>query len=902
MLRDLWIRMRSLVRRGTVERELEEEMRFHFEQQVGRYAAQGMTREEARRRAQLEFGGMEQIKEECREARGVRWIEAPMQDARYGMRVLRKSPGFTAVAVLTLALGIGVNTSLFSVLEAQMWAPLPFPDSRNLVNIGGFDASRPDRTYMLPAADYSEWLAAARDSFTGVCAFLGSDYHTTPGADTAEMVTARPVTASFFETLEMPPVIGRAFRPEEEQPGRDREVILSHTYWENHFARSSDVTGRTLVLDGAPYTIVGVAPKDLRFEYFGDPDMYVPLALTPKQLARDSGVGLMIVARRKAEVPLAVVQAKMNVIANQLATRDPNWNMHHVPRGIKVETLADSYNGPHEGLFFFAGAAGLVLLIACANVASLLLARGLARQHEFGIRSALGAGRVVLLRQLLIEGALLGTLGGALGIFVSVWSGRALNRLLPQDFLFRDVAPRLDVRVLAFAIAISLAAAIVAALAPGLFASRVDLTGALRSGSRGMAGAVPHQRLRGALVIAEVAMAVTLLFGAGLFLNSFVREARAPLGFETHNLVSLGLTFSDQRYAEPRTLWLADHEILERVRAVPGVADVALASQIPFAGGISADFAIAGQPEPPSGERRPDAIFSVVTSNYFQMLKIPFLAGRPFGAEDTPNAHAAAIVNENFAQDFFPGGDPLGAELDIFDEDAGAKKFRVRIVGIVQNTHLFGPNEVPFDFIYASAEQVPLTSFNDSVFAIAATDLPIGAVLDPMRHQIAQVDRSIPVTHAATMDERADEALRGARGDLILIGVFAGLALALVAVGLFGTIAYFVEQRTREFGIRLALGASPSGILLRALKQSAVLGVAGLALGVGVSLALGRLLGSSLYLVRGKHDGLLYGVSISDPWTLLGACALLAIVLVLASYLPARRAMRVEPMVALRYE
>jgi putative ABC transport system permease protein len=902
MLSDLWMRLRALVRRGAMECELDDEMKFHFEQQVGKFIARGMAPEEARRLARLEFGGIDSVEEECREARGVYWLESVIQDAPYGLRVLRKSPGFTIVAVLTLALGIGVNTSIFSVLEAQIWAPLPFPDSRNLVNIGGYDASRPDRTYMLPAAGYAEWLAAARDSFSSVCAFLGSDYHTTPGEDTAEMVTARPVTASFFETLEMPPVIGRAFVPEEEQPGRDHEVILSYAYWQNHLAGSSDISGRTLVLDGAAYMIVGVAPKDLRFEYFGDPDMYVPLALTPKQLARDSGVGLEIVARRKAGAPLTAVQAKMDLIADQLAAQDPEWNAHRVRRGIKAETLADAYIGPHEGLFFFAGAAGLVLLIACANVASLLLARGLARQHEFGIRSALGAGRAALLRQLLIEGALLGILGGALGIVVSLWSSRALNRLLPPDFLFRDVEPRLDVRVLAFAVAISVAAAIVAALAPGLIASRVDLARTMQSGARGMAGGMRHQRLRGALVIAEVAMAVTLLFGAGLFLNSFVREARAPLGFETHKLVSLGLTFADRRYAEPKNLWLANHEILRRVRAVPGISDAAMASQIPFAGGISADFAIAGRPEPPSGERRPGAIFSVVTANYFELLKIPFLAGREFGAEDAADSRAVAIVNENFVRDFFPGGDPLGAEMDIFDEDAGVKKFRVRIVGIVQNTHLFGPNEVPFDFIYTSAEQIPLTAFNNSVFAIAATDLPIGSVLGPIEHQISEVDRSIPVTHAATMDERADEALRGARGDLILIGVFAVLAVALVAVGLFGAIAYFVEQRTREFGIRLALGASPSGILLRALKQSAVLGVTGLVLGVSVSLALGRLLGSALYLVRGKHDGLLYGVSIADPFTLASACLLLAIVLVVASYLPARRAMRVDPMVALRHE
>jgi putative ABC transport system permease protein len=900
MLRDLRLRLRSLFHKNSVESALSDELRFHFDHQVEKLVQSGLPLSEARRRARLALGTTDQIQEQFRDASGVRFFETLLQDIRFALRMLRKSPGFTAVAVLTLALGIGANTAIFSVLEAQIWKPLPFPDSQRLIAVLRTNVKIPDHANLLTESDFPDWLAAAKNSFADVCAFQGYDYHTTPGTLAADMVTARPVSADFFQTLQMPPALGRAFLSSEQQPGRDYEVILSYAFWQNHFASNPNIVGHTLVLDSSPYTIVGVAPAGLRFEIFGDPDMYVPLVLTRKSNLTRTGTGILVVARLKPGMPLSVAQAQMDVVAQQLARQYPERD---ATRGLKIENLRDAFTGEHQGLFFFAGAAALVLLIACANVASLLLARGLTRQHEFALRAALGASRGVLLRQLLVEGALLGAFGGALGILAAVWGANALNAILPEDLLGRNVAPHLDGRVLAFALFISLSAAILAALAPGLFASRVNLTDGLRQGGHSASSASGHRRLRSAFVIAEVTMALTLLFGAGLFLNSLVRQVRAPLGFDPHNLISFGLTLSDKRYAQPQNLWSGEQQILERVRAVPGIQNATFASQIPFAGGIGAGFSIVGQPVSPDAEKL-SAIFSSVDPGYFHLLKIGFLAGRPFDAEDTQNSPGVAIVNENFAHNYLGDRNPIGAELDIshigFDTSYG--NVRVRIVGLVQNTHMFGPDEAAFDFIYVPTAQVPVTSMNVSVFLVAATSLPTSAVVGPIRHQIAQVDKSIPVTNVATMDERAADALHGARGNLILISVFAGLALALVAVGIFGAIAYFVEQRTREFGIRLALGASPSQVLRHALKQSAVLGGLGLALGIGVSLVLGRLLRSALYLVPGQHDGLLYGVSIFDPLTLAAACTLLVGVLLIASYIPARRAMRVDPMVALRYE
>lgn len=897
-LRTIAMRVRSLAGKRRTDHELDDELLAHFEMLVDQSIQSGMTPEDARRAARLALGGPDQIKEAVHDQRGFPLLDSVLADIRYAARILRKSPAFTIVAVLTLALGIGANTAIFSVLEAQIWRQLPFPQSDQLFYVGRTDAKHPNRSFMMSVADFQEWLPQAGSTFASACAFQGSDYHATPGAETAEMVTARPVSSGFFETLRMPPALGRAFLASEQEHGRDREAILSYAFWQKRYAANPNILGKAIVLDGSPYTIVGVAPKGLRFEVFGDPDMYVPLARESRNIEGRSGMGVFIVAREKPGEPIAAAQAEMDVIAQQLARRYPDEDGH---RGIKLERLADAFGGPHQGLFFFAGAAGLVLLIACVNVASLLLARGLTRQHEFAIRSALGASRVALLRQLLVEGAMLGAMAGTVGLLAAIWGADALNALLPRDFMGRDVAPQLDGRVLAFAIAISIAAAVLSALFPGLLSSRVNLAGALQSGTRSVSGSSGQKRLRTAFVMSEVTIAVALLFGAGLFLNSFVRQVRAPLGFDPHNLISMGLTFSDQRYAAPENLWSAEQQIIARVRAVPGVANAGIGSQIPFAGGIYAAFTIVGRPAPRVDET-PHALFSSVSSNYFQLLKIPMLAGRLFGSGDTQNSPSVAIVNQNFVDEYLGGRNAVGTELDIFDEATLNRRFRLRIVGVVQNTHMFGPNEVPFEFIYAPAAQVPVTSFNDSVFLLAATQVSPASVIDAIRHQIAEVDRGIPVTHIATMDERAAESLQEARANLILIGLFAAFAVVLVAVGIFGAVAYFVEQRTREFGIRLTLGALPSQILRHALNQSAMIAVSGLGLGIALSLALGRVLRSALSLVPGEHDGLLYGVSVFDPFTLTSACLLLAAVLLVASYIPARRAMRVDPIAALRYE
>jgi putative ABC transport system permease protein len=892
-------RISMLIHRGRFDRELADEMRAHRALRELEYLKEGAGRDQARYATQRQFGNELVLREESHDAWGCAWLEHLLRDIRFGARMLRKNPGFTAIAVLTLALGIGANTAIFSVLEAQLWKPLPFPESENLVSVLRTDLKHPKSTDLLSGPDFQDWQPQAKTSFENICAFDPGSHPILRGAGASERVISESISLDFFETLRALLPVGRSFSPEEHQAGHDHEVILSYPFWQSHFGGGQSAIGQSLALDGIDYTIVGVAPQGLRFEFSGDPDIYVPLVLTSKDYANRATPALFVVARLKPGVPPPAAQAQMEVIAKRLAGQYPREDGE---RGIKIEGLRESFvSYAQMPLFFFAGAAALVLLIACANVASLLLARGLARQREFAVRSALGAGRGALVRQLLIEGALLGALGGGLGSLAAVWGAQAFGRFLPGDLLPRKVVPSVDVRVFAFALAMCFVTVLLSALLPGLFASRVDLTQALRGGSRNISAGPGQRRVRGVLVIAEVAMAVALLFGAGLFLNSFIREMRAPLGFDPHNLLSLNVAFPKDRYAQPEQLMVAYDQILQRVAAVPGVRDAGFGSQIPFAGGIGSNFTIVGRPGAASGEQ-PHSLLRSVTPNYFQLLKIRFLAGRFLAESDTQNSPRVIVVNQNLVRRYFGGENPIGTELDIVPEEWGdgisKQPFRARIVGVVENTHMFGPNEVPFSDIYFPVAQAPVSS----LFLVASTGLPAGSILAPIREQITQLDRNILLSHAATMDERASQALRGARGNLALIGMFAGLALALVAVGIFGAIAYFVEQRTREFGIRLALGAMPGRILRHALAQSAVLGVCGLALGVSTSLVLGRLLRSALYLVPGEHTGLLYGVSIYDPLTLFTGCTLLVCVLFLASYIPARKAMRVDPLVALRYE
>src|SRR5919108_324184 len=585
MLSDLWIRVRALFRRKSIEKELDEELKFHLERQVEKYVQTGLSRDEALRRACVEFGGVELAKEECRDARGVRFLEGLFQDVRYGVRMLRKSPGFTAVAVLTLAMGIAASTTIFSVVESVLWRPLPFPDSEHLTALWSTNLKQTWRVEPVSAADYLDWRAQS-SAFTSLAAFGWPERRTLTGNGGAELVWGMFVSADFFDILRVSPSMGRSFRPDEEQTGNNRVALISRFFWEKRFRSDPTVTGKTITLDGEQYSIAGVCSTQLRLEFLEkEPDIYVPFTFDGAAAANRADRRLGIVGRLKPEITLARATSEMTAIAERLAQEYPkedgDWR-------VRVENLRQSYTAypsTTNFLYFFLGAVALLFLIACTNVANLLLSRGLARQREFAVRTVLGAERRVLVRQLLVESLLL----------------------------------------------------------------------ALSSGAA---------RARNTLVAAQVAIALVLLFGAGLFVNSFLRLQRVSLGFDPHNLLTMRIELKGRQYASPEKMRQFYERLLQRMRALPGIQAAVAANQIPLTSGYDTRFVIVRKAQPAIGEE-PTALNRVVTTNYFRTMGIRLLAGRDFEEKDSLGAPRVVIINENFVRRYLASEEPLGKELDI---------------------------------------------------------------------------------------------------------------------------------------------------------------------------------------------------------------------------------------------
>lgn len=898
MLSDLWIRVRALLQRKSVEAELDDELRFHLERQIEKYVQSGMSRGEAQRRSRVEFGGVELAKEECRDARGVHLVETLLQDFRYGLRTLRKSPGFVAIAVLTLALGIGASTAIFSVVESVLWRSLPFPDSERLTALWSTNLKQTWRAEPVSTADYSDWKAQS-SSFEQLAAFDWGGRHTLTGNGEPESVFAMPVSANFFDALQVRPAVGRTFRPDEEQTGKNRVALMSHSLWERRFHSDPTIVGKALTLDGDEYTIAGVWSPGFHLEFLGkDPDLFIPLTLDSSAATNRTDRSLGIVGRLKPGVDLSRANSEMTTVAERLAQEYPkedgDWR-------VRVENLRQSYTAYPTAtslLFFFLGAVALLFFIACTNVANLLLSRGLTRQREFAVRTVLGAARRVLLRQLLAESLLLAACAGVVGTVLASWGVGVFAAVLPQEELPRGAYIRLDGWVFAFAIVLTLATTILFGLVPALFSSKVDPNSYLKEGARGIAGSSRQARVRNTLVAAQVAIALVLLFGAGLFLNSFLRLERVSLGFDPSNLLSVRIALRGQQYSSPEKVMRFYGSLLERTRALPGIQAAVASSFVPLTGGYDTRFVIVGQARPAPGEE-PTASNRIVTTNYFHTMRIRLLEGRDFEEKDSMSAARVAIVDEGFARRFFPNEEPLGKELDLLGGwEKDAPQGRVQIVGIVANTKDVGLNEVEFNHVYFPFLQNP----TQSMFIVLSTAMPSAGIADAVRKEVLALDKDLAVYNVASMEKRVSDALVGDRFNLFLIGSFAAFAVLLACVGIHGAISYSVGQRTQEFGIRMALGASREAIYALTLRKAGALSLAGLSAGVAISLALGRIVGSRLYLVPHEHSGLLYGVSVFDPLTLAIVFSVLAGVALLASYLPARRAVRVDPMVALRYE
>ncbi len=802
-------------------------------------------------------------------------MQTPWQDLRYGVRMLWKTPGFTAIAALSLALGIGVNTAIFSVVNGVLLRRLPYADPDRLVMIWEDPGGNP-RNFVNPR-NFADWREQ-NQSFEQVAAINVGNVNLTGRGEPERLINAS-VSASFFSILRANAAHGRVFLAEEDKPGSSSVALISHRLWQRRFGADPNLVGQSIELNGERVTVIGVMPASFRFP--GTAEIWRPLVFTPAQLDNNNRGShfLSVVGRLKPGVTVQQAQAEMDVIYNQLRQQYPGQLTNWVPRVTSLHE--DTVGNLRQPLLILLGAVGFVLLIACSNIANLTLARAVARQREIAIRAALGAGRARLLRQLLTESLLLSLLGAGLGLLLSSWFVDLLVSLNPGN-IPRLAEISLDGRVLTFTLLLSLGSSLVFGLAPALSASKINLNEALKDASKACAGG--HQsNLRRAFVIAEIALSLALLIGAGLMIKSFVRLGRVELGFNPENVLTMRVALPSNRYAEPPRQVAFYQQVVERVRALPGAQSASLSSDPPVSGSTGLwqnTFHIEGKPLPPPGERH-SASLRWITPDYFKTMGIQLRRGRALTEADVEGLARVAVIDEAMARRFFPDEDPVGKRIVIYWRDRIPREI-VGVVGNVRQTSLdtdAGPH------MYIPYYQTPL---NYATLFVRASVDPL-KLASEVKSEVLAVDRDQPVYAVRTMEEIIDNSVAERRFQMLLLGLFAVVALALAGVGIYGVISYVVTERTREIGIRVALGAQRLDVLRLIIGQGIKLTSIGIAIGLLASFALTRLM-----------KNLLYDVTATDPAIFLLIPAILACVALLACYIPARRAMKVEPMVALR--
>ena len=869
--------------------DLAAELEHHRARTQSALEADGIPAGEAAVRSRRVMGNVTLAREDAREVWIAGWVERVWRDAIYGARALRREPVFAITALLTLTLGITTTTTVFSVVDAELWKPLPFPRPSQLVGVHPYGPG--NLTYeRVSGPDFLDWQSETRLAEYAGSASAGRGVVRAAGAESISMLS---VTANYFQVLQRPPALGRAFVPEDVHG--DRAIILSETAWRRLFNGDPSVVGRRIAIDGESHAVVGV---DCSVAHFAnDPDAFVLLDPSSPAFRVRSLRQINVIGRMQDGVGIAQAQAELQAVVARIAAAYPEDHTGHGVRVLDLKRFSYGYNW--RPLCFFLGAALLVLLLSCVNVANLLLARALRRQREFAIRGALGGGRRALARQLIVEGALLAMPSAAAGAVLSSWALRAVTVWLPENYLERGAASLVvDARVLAFVVVLSGAATILLSLAPLVFAQRIDLNLMLGEGGR-TAGASPrHVRMRNALLVAQMTVTLVLLVGAGLFVSSFVRLTRMPLGFDPHDRLALQITLSGARYGDDASVRQFAAQLLDRARATPGVRDAAVDSSSPLGSGHSTRFVIDGRRRPPEGSE-PSAILRSVGSDYFRTLGIRLVSGRAFTDADAPGAPPVAIVNQHLARRLFAGEDPIGQRLALLGGQGAAWTRRtgiVQIVGVADNAKDVGMNEVDFNDLYLPFLQAPVPALE----LVVATSIPAANVGATLRAAAAAIDPSLPVNGITSLTARVDDAVKGDRFNLILIASFAMVAILLAVVGIHGAMACAVQERQREFGVRLALGAQPGAIIRASLWESARFGVTGGALGLAAALILARLLGSALYLVEREHEGLLYGVTTTDPVALASAALAIVLVATMSGVIPARQATKVDPVIALR--
>ena len=887
--KDCCLRLRALLFRRRMDEELQEELQFHIAMQARKNQRHGPDTAEAKRLARLQFGSVVRATEECREQRGVSSIEILAKDLRFALRMLCKSPGFTAIALLTLALGIGANTTMFSIVNAILLRPLPYSNPDRLVALYNYTAS--DGNASFSYLDFLEWQRENR-SFAFLAAYRRSDFTLTGTAQT-EHLQGDLISAEFFDTLGVKPLIGRNFKADEDRLGGAPAVLLSEGFWRRRYGAQPTILGQTIALNGTAYTVVGIIAANFYFggQEFVASDVYTPIgqstdwSLRNRKMTYEHGIG-----RLKPAVTLEQARADMNAIARSLAEQYPDADKD---TGIALVPLKQDITGETATvLYVLLGAVGFVLLIACVNIANLLLARSTSRMREFAVRSALGASKGRCIRQLLSESVLLSLMGGLLGLLVAMWGSAGALSVLPQK-LPRANEIGLDAHVLLFTLGTSLLAGILFGLAPALKISQTNLQDTFKEGGRGSIGG--RSRLQRVFIVAELALALVLLAGAGLMLRTLSELSAVNPGFNAHNVLNFSLTFPPAFSAEPPPA-LRQHfqQITANLESIPGVEAASMVdAPLPMQGADDLSFWLEGEPKPPSENDMHWAFDLGVQPNYLKVLQIPLKQGRFISEEDTVHSPAVVVIDEVLARKYFPNENPIGKRLNI-----SAVGLQWEIVGVVGHVKQVGLAEGAGDNrpqLYYATMQVPdkfvsLWPVMIPRFVVRTKGDPL-TTLRTIRAMFEKTNSQLTIYGVQTLESIVFDTVASQRFTMILLGAFAVLAVLLASIGIYGVISYVVGQRTHEIGLRIALGANRSDVLRLVLGESAAMAIVGVTLGIGAAFGLTRLLAK-----------MLYGVSAYDPFTFAGVAIFLTVVALAASYTPARRAMRVDPVVALRHE
>jgi putative ABC transport system permease protein len=883
ILRD---RVRALRRREEVINDIDREMRLHLEMQVDANIRAGMSPSEAREKAMRSFGNVNRAVDAAYDVKGGGVFETLAQDIRYGLRMLAKHKAFTSIAVITLALGIGANTAIFSVVNELLLQPLPYRDAERVVTV--WEVTPEGRHQNTTSrANFRAWREQ-NSSFQYIAAFTDQRLNLT-GTGEPEELSVQFATPEFFKILGVDPILGRTFLPEDDKGDQTPVAVLSYGLWQRRFGGQASIVGNTITLSGEQFTVIGVMPPNFQFHIkqrsgTGRPaELWTILPMPLGGTANQRGRFLGAVARLKEGVSAEQAMAEMRTIEARLSDEVPQFNKNYTAEVIPLRE--QFFGNVRRPLWLMLGAVGFVLLIACANVANLLLSLATSREKEIALRAALGARRTRIVRQLLTESLLLALLGSLLGLGFA-WLGiKALVAISPRDLVSLQTVG-LNVTVLAWTLGVSVLTGVVFGLAPALHISRLNLNDSLKDGGKSESGqASGSRRLRNALVVSEIALAVVLLASAGLLIRSFLRLQQVDRGFNTDNILTMVIRLPEAGYREDPQLVHFFSQALERVRQLPTVRSAGMVNFLPLYGGLGSNtgFKILGQPEPPPGQG-PSTDVRVADAGYFGTLGIPLLRGRNFSDSEQREARQVILINEALARQYFPNQDPIGQRLDVamFEKPTPAE-----IIGVVGN--------VRYDSLVDEAPPAVYFPHPDLAYPfmtlVVHTDGDPTAIFPAIQREIRSLDPNQPISDVRTMNQVMSEWVARSRFNTLLIGLFAGLATLLSAVGIFGVMNYSVALRTRELGLRLAVGAQPRQVLLLVLKQGLGLTIVGVVLGLAAAFGLTRLL-----------SGLLFGVEAVDLTTFASISILLVMVSLLACYLPARRAMRIDPLSALRYE